>query len=451
MQSTATTTPTDAQREQWQLGPWSHRLMLLACIVVLGGWPIARGLLPQTPVENALFLHGYLVALTFYLSIALGALFFVMLHHLSRAGWSVTLRRVAEALSANLYWLVLCALPWLPVIGLYEWSLPGAARVDPDLAAKAAYLNPTAFMLRLAAYFAVWIFLAWYFRSRSIRQDTTGDIRLTAQMERMAAPGMILWGVTVTLAAVDLLMSLQPTWYSTMIGVYFFSGCVLAGLIVLVIVARLLQARGRLGNAVTVEHYHDLGKLIFAFVVFWGYIAFSQYMLIWYANMPEETSFFMARQIGPWGGVTLALLFCQLLIPMAGLLSRHSKRHLGVLTFWAVWLMVAHLFDLYWLIMPNVYIQRIPEAVGMPGAPLPEALGKLLASQQSVYQVSQQHEAFMHVVRAPLGPAAVGMVLAMVVSLGAIFFVSTTWLLQKAPLVPLGDPRLAESLSFENT
>ena len=174
-------------------------------------------------------------------------------------------------------------------------------------------------------------------------------------------------------------------------------------------------------------------------------------MLIWYANMPEETQFFMPRQIGPWAGVSLALLFVQLLIPMAGLLSRQAKRRLGVLTFWAVWLLVAHLFDLYWLIMPNVYIQRIPEAVGMPGAPLPEALGKLLASQQSVYQVSQQHEAFMQVVRAPLGPAAVGMVMAFVVGMGAMFFVTTTWFLQRAALVPVGDPRLAESLSFENT
>ena len=262
---------------------------------------------------------------------------------------------------------------------------------------------------------------------------------------------MIAWGVTVTLAAVDLLMSLQPSWTSTMIGVYFFSGCVLAGLVVLTIMARWLQACGRLGEAVTIEHYHDLGKLIFAFVVFWGYIAFSQYMLIWYANMPQETQFFMPRQIGPWAGVSLALLFFQLLIPMAGLLSRQAKRRPGVLTFWCIWLLVAHLLDLYWLIMPSVYIQRIPEAVGMTGAPLPQALGKLLASQQSVYQVAQQHESFMQIVRAPLGPAAVGMVLAFVVCLGAIFFVTTTWFLQKAALVPVRDPRLAESLNFENT
>jgi hypothetical protein len=454
MHTAPSTTPTDAQRQQWQLGPLPRWVMTLAYIGVAGlvCW-IALAPRSLAPSEGGLsaqlLAHAYLVAFTFYLSIALGALFFVMLHHLSRAGWSVTTRRLAEALSANLDWLMIFAL--LAVVWeSYEWLRPPAAGVDPKLTLRAGYFDLMAVIVRMAAYFAVWNFLSWFFRSRSIRQDATGDVRLSAQMERMAAPGMILWGVTVTLAAVDLLMSLQPHWYSTMIGVYFFSGCVLAGLVVLVIVARWLQACGRLGDAVTVEHYHDLGKLIFAFVVFWGYIAFSQYMLIWYANMPEETSFFMARQIGPWGGVSLALLFGQLLIPMAGLLSRHAKRRLGMLTFWAVWLLAAHLLDLYWLIMPNVYIQRIPEAVGTPGAPLPEALGKLLASSQSVYQVSPQHEAFMQVVRAPLGLAAVGMTLVWIVGLGAVFFLTTVWFLRRAPLVPLGDPRLGESLSFEN-
>ncbi len=219
-------------------------------------------------------------------------------------------------------------------------------------------------MIRLAAYFAVWVFLAWFFRSRSIRQDADGDVRWSVAMERVSVPGMIAFGLTVTLAAVDLLMSLNPHWYSTIIGVYFFGGAVLSGLVVLTLLALWLQAAGRLQGAITAEHYHDLGKLTFAFVVFWGYIAFSQYMLIWYANMPEETQFYMPRQIGPWAGISLALLFCQLLIPMFGLLSRHAKRHPLVFTFWAVWLLGAHLLDLFWLIMPNVFIQQIPEAVG---------------------------------------------------------------------------------------
>jgi hypothetical protein len=417
-----------------------------------GGYWIATRLQPtEPPLDEVLFAHAYLVAFTFYLSIALGGLFFVMLHHVSRAGWSVTLRRLAEAISINIIVLAPLALLLSPTdLGVNAWSAsPTASAAGRRL--FAVYMSPTALILRFAVYFAIWIFLAWFFRSRSIRQDKSGDVRLSRIMEWVSAPGMIAWGVTITLAAVDLLMSLQPNWSSTMIGVYFFSGSVLAGLVVLTLVARWLQACGKLGDAVTIEHYHDLGKLIFAFVVFWGYIAFSQYMLIWYANMPGETQFFMPRQIGPWAGVSLALLFGQLLIPMAGLLSRHAKRHVGVLTFWCVWLLAAHLLDIYWLVMPNVFIQRIPAAVGPPGAPLPQALGKLVASDQSVYQIAQQHESFMQIVRAPLGWASVGMVLALVVGMGAMFFVTTVWFLRRAPLVPIRDPRLAESLNFKNT
>ena len=132
-------------------------------------------------------------------------------------------------------------------------------------------------------------------------------------------------------------------------------------------------------------------------------------MLIWYANMPDETQFFMPRQLGPWAGVSLALLFCHLLIPLFGLMSRHAKRHPLVFTFWAVWLLAAHLLDIYWLVMPNVFIREIPAAVGLPpDAPLPEALGKLLNTNHSVYQLSPEYSSFMDVVRAPLGPAAVG-------------------------------------------
>ena len=174
-------------------------------------------------------------------------------------------------------------------------------------------------------------------------------------MERLSAPGMILWAVTITLAAVDLIMSLNPHWSSTMIGVYLFSDAVLSSLVVLTLLALWLQSCGLLRGVVTKEHYHDLGKLTFAFVFFWGYIAFSQYMLIWYANMPEETQFYMMRQIGPWAGVSLALIVVHFVLPFLGLMSRHVKRLLPLFAFWLVWLLVAHAFDLFWLIMPNTF------------------------------------------------------------------------------------------------
>ena len=176
-----------------------------------------------------------------------------------------------------------------------------AIRLKPGLRPPATnvWLTRTRFNGRFVIYFVIWGFLAWYFRGHSILQDSTRQRGTEQSMERLSAPGMILFAVTITLAAVDLIMSLNPHWYSTMIGVYFFSDAVLSGLVVLTLLALWLQSCGLLRGVMTMEHYHDLGKLTFAFVFFWGYIAFSQYMLIWYANMPEETQFYMPRQIGP--------------------------------------------------------------------------------------------------------------------------------------------------------
>ena len=226
------------------------------------------------------------------------------------------------------------------------------------------WLTPARFIGRFVIYFVIWGFLAWYFRGHSILQDSSGRVRLSKSMERFSAPGMILWAVTITLAAVDLIMSLNPHWYSTMIGVYLFSDAVLSSLVAITLLAMWLQSCGLLRGVVTEEHYHDLGKLTFAFVFFWGYIAFSQYMLIWYANMPEETQFYMTRQIGPWAGVSLALIVVHFVLPFLGLMSRHVKRRLPFFAFWLVWLLVAHAFDLYWLIMPNIFIRQIPADVG---------------------------------------------------------------------------------------
>ena len=325
------------------------------------------------------------MAFVFYLTITLGALFFVLLHHLARAGWSVTLRRLAEALSGN---MVLMAILFVPLAfnlhEIYPWAerrsaaatagsgcepaagVPASAgspeqiRLKPGLqpAGHDFWLTPLRFNGRFVIYFLIWGFLAWYFRGRSVLQDSTGDSWLSKRMERLSAPGMILFAFTLTLAAVDLVMSLNPHWCSTMIGVYFFSDAVLSGLVVLTLLALWLQSCGLLRGVVTVEHYHDLGKLTFAFVFFWGYIAFSQYMLIWYANMPEETQFYMARQIGPWAGISLALIVVHFVLPFLGLMSRHVKRPLPLFAFWLVWLLVAHAFDLFWLIMPSTFFQQ---------------------------------------------------------------------------------------------
>lgn len=452
METATTTEPTiDPRSDELRLGASGTRMIVTGIVLAVVGGGAACTLALRTAEPRSLLFHAYLVAFTFYLTITLGALFFVMLHHLCRAGWSVTLRRIAEALSGNVGLMAVLLIPLMLGIGeLYEWSHPEAVAHDPLLAGKSVYLSPTSMLLRFVLYFAVWGTLAWYLRSRSIRQDQSGDYRLSTAMERVSAPGMIALALTMTFAAIDLLMSLNPDWYSTIFGVYFFGDCVLSGLIVVTLAALWLQATGHIGRAITTEHYHDLGKLTFAFVFFWGYIAFSQYLLIWYANMPEETQFYLPRQLGPWAAVSVALVACHLLIPFVGLLSRHAKRRLVVFTFWAIWLLGAQLLDLFWLVMPHMFIREIPRAVGTPDAPLSQALAQLVVSSQSVYTVAPAHQAFMQSVCAPLEPASVAVVLGLTIALGGLFLANTARLLQGAALVPLQDPRIAESLAFKN-
>ena len=265
-------------------------------------------------------------------------------------------------------------------------------------------------------------------------------------MERLSAPGMILWAFTLTGAAVDLIMCLNPHWFSTMIGVYLFADSVLSGLAVITLLALALQSWGLLRGAVTVEHYHDMGKLTLGFIIFWAYIAFSQYMLIWYANIPEETQFFMPRQIGPWVAVSIGLIVIHFVLPFFGVMSRHAKRLTPLLAFWLVWLLAAHAYDVFWLIMPNTYIRQLP-----PGETLPEVFKTLLASQQSVYQLSPAHQEFMQCVQAPLTSVAIITYLGLLVAMGGLFVANTGWLLGSARLAPVKDPRLEESLNFHNT
>ncbi|MGO9114678.1 MAG: hypothetical protein ACLP9L_36135 [Thermoguttaceae bacterium] len=466
------------QSETLRLGSAAAQRMIVPGLV-LAAIGAAVALLCGFRVEHAptLFYHAYLVAFVFYLTITLGSLFFVLLHHLSRAGWSVTLRRLAEALSGN---VALMALLFLPIIfglrEIYPWAEPQTAehqssneaqkgnavevstesKETPAVAEATSgeshhasvgheiWLTPVRFIGRFVIYFVIWGFLVWYFRGHSILQDRTGNVRLSKSMERLSAPGMILFAFTITLAAVDLIMSLNPHWYSTMIGVYLFSDAVLSSLVVLTLLAMWLQSNGLLHGVVTVEHYHDLGKLTFAFVFFWGFIAFSQYMLIWYANIPEETQFYMSRQIGPWAGVSLALIVVHFVLPFLGLMSKHVKRLLPLFAFWLIWLLVAHAFDLYWLIMPNIFVRQI-------GEPLPEAFKTLLESQQSVYRLAATQSDFIDAIVAPLQPAAIATVIGLLIAMGGLFLANTAWLLKGAALVPVRDSRLNESLSFHNT
>ena len=299
-------------------------------------------------------LETYLVSFSLFLALTLGALFFVMLQHITRAGWSVVVRRIAEALACNVWLMAALALPILLGMGhLYHWSHSDAAAGDPILAGKSGFLNPAFFVVRLVVYFAIWGGLAWFFHRTSTRQDGSFDPRLTVRMERAAGPGLVLYALSTNFAAFDLLMSLDPHWFSTIYGVYFFAVSVVCFLAVMPKIVVGLVGKGVVARSGTVEHYHDLGKLLFAFVVFWAYIAFSQYMLIWYGNIPEETQWYLKRQTGDWAWVSLALLIGHFVLPFLVLVSRAVKRRPRLLALTGIYMVVMTWLDLYWLVMPE--------------------------------------------------------------------------------------------------
>ena len=240
------------------------------------------------------------------------------------------------------------------------------ALTDELVPGKQPYLTKWFFTLRWTIYLLVWSGLGlWYLKTSSKQDHVTlesGEApKMTRKMEVLAAPGTFLFAITLTFAAFDLLMSMDPAWFSTMWGVYYFAGCALGSIATLILALMALQKFGYLPS-VSDEHYHDLGKLLFAFVFFWGYIAYSQFMLIWYGNIPEESYWFELRGmttqqgnpfVSGWTWVGVALLFGHLLIPFLGLLSRWVKRSRPLLAFWAVWLLVMHWIDQWWVVMPN--------------------------------------------------------------------------------------------------
>ncbi len=310
------------------------------------------------------FLYAYLVSFMFFLAIALGGLAFVMIQQLVRAGWSVNVRRMAEWLASSIPVLAVLSAPILLSVvftkgDLYRWA-GGTVEGEPLVGFKRFYLQPWFFIFRVIIYFVVWSILGTWFWKQSTKQDQTRDWTLTRRMSAVAAPGMVLYAITVTLASFDFLMSLDPHWSSTIFGVYFFGDCMISVFCVMSLTALFLQSRGFLRQSITVEHYQDLGKYLFAFTFFWGYIAYSQYMLQWYGNMPEETGWWRLRgattvtaDVNAWSGIVLALLFGHLLIPFAGLLSRHVKRSRKGLAFFAVWQLCFVWVDMFFLAMPE--------------------------------------------------------------------------------------------------
>ncbi len=351
------------------------------------------------------FHFSYLVGFAYFASLSLGALFYVMVQHLTGSAWSVTVRRLMENIMRTVPVALLLVIPvFLGTHQLYEWT-HGAAAQHPLLAKKIGYLNEQWFVIRGLIAIGLWSLLALRLYSLSRQQDGNGSLVYTKAAEKWSAPGMLVLFLSASMAAFDWIMSLDPSWWSTMFGVYFLAGGALSFMAALIAICLALRSAGYLTNSIREEHYHDLGKWLFALTVFWAYIAFSQYMLIWYGNLPEETVWFQRRLAGSWSAWRFVLIFGHFFVPFFTLMPRSSKRNLKLLGFFAGWMLLMHYCDLYWQVMPVLH-----------------------------------GHGFTPNWMDPVAWVAVGSAYALVFWSG----------LKQKPLVPVGDPRLDQCLAFHN-
>ena len=305
--------------------------------------------------KQAKLYHSYLVAYVFYASLVLGALFFVLIQYISRSRWSLTIRRLAEQLMQTSWLLPVLFIPILfGMNDLYHWAHTDASHSDPLLQHKAPYLNKVFFYIRMCIYFVAWFLMCFFYSRSSIKQDQSNNPNITLKLQKYAPLCIVIYAFTVAFFSMDMLMSLSPHWYSTIYCVYYFSGSFMGFLCFVSVVSLWLRTCGYLKQEIKIEHYHDLGKLIFGFVCFWGYIAFSQYMLIWYASIPEETLFYLVRLNYNWKYCTFFLAIGHFALPFIFFISRNMKRNLFTQGFIVIWLIVMHYLDMYWLISPNI-------------------------------------------------------------------------------------------------
>ncbi len=298
---------------------------------------------------------SWLFAFAYFFTLCAGCLFWIIVHYATDAEWSVVVRRQLENI-VSLFPLL--ALFFVPILllrhQLYEWmNIPPGQ--DPTLDAKHAYLNWTFFLVRAAIFFAFFVTSGFLLRKYSVLQDKDGNPRFTVKMRKVAFTSLPLFGLALTFGAFDWLMSLNYHWFSTMWGVYIFAGAAGSSMSLLVLVITALRNAGYLKEVVTLEHYHIMGKWMLAFSVFWAYIGFSQYMLIWYANIPEETEYFILRNTESWWLLSTFLVIGRFFVAFAILLLRSVKKRPQHLCYMAGWIVLMQLLDMYIVILPVLH------------------------------------------------------------------------------------------------
>ena len=355
-------------------------------------------------IDRAQFFHAYLVGFIFWIGITLGSMALLMLQHLTGGAWGLIIRRVLEAATRTLPLMLILFLPILLRLSqIYTWTNKAEMDQVPALREKTAhYLNPAFFTVRALVYFAIWLLMMWLLNTWSLQHDRTANRRDLKRLQMMSGPGLGLLILTITFAAIDWVMSLEPAWSSTIFGLIFVASWSLSALAFGILVMSWLAKREPMNTVVRTSHFHDWGNLMMALVMLWMYFAFSQYLIIWSGNLPEETTWYVARKHDGWGIIALAVVILQFAFPFLTLLSRAAKQSAQRLGMLALLILIMRVVDVIWLIEPTFNREHF-------------------------------HLSWMDIV-API-------------AIGGVWIATFAWQLQKRSLVPINDPQLEQALT----
>jgi hypothetical protein len=311
-------------------------------------------------VSPAQFFRSYLWAFLFWFGVTMGCLPLLMLYHLVGGAWGFTVRRIIESGTRTLPVIAIFFVPILfGIPHLYEWSHADKVAEIETLRQKQPYLNVPFWILRAVFYFAVWLFYTYRLNRLSVIQDRTGDVMLVKKFQKLSGPGLAVYALTVTFAAFDWAMSLEPEWYSTIYGMLWMVGQALSALAFAIAMVALLSDTAPLSRLSLTDNLHDLGNLLLAFVMLWAYLSFSQLLIIWSGNLPEEIPWYLSRIHHGWEWVAGALITLHFFVPFFLLLARSRKRRIRSIAGIAVLVLVMRIVDTFWVITPAFYSERV--------------------------------------------------------------------------------------------
>ncbi len=339
------------------LRPAFDRLQRAMLIVGLTAITTTFGFYARNPEQ---FFRSYLLAFVFWIGFPLGSLAILMLNHLTGGDWGLPIRRPLEAATRTFPAILILFIPLLLGLKtLYPWMRPEVVTGDAILRAKAFYLNPSFFLTRAAIYFVIWFGLSYFLNKWSEEQDRTGDPALAKRLEGLSGPGLIFYGLTVTYASIDWVMSLEPHWYSTIFGMIFMMIGVLCAMAMVIVVASLLARHEPFASLVVPAQFNDLGNLLLTFVMLWAYLSFSQWLIIWSGNLRDEIPWYMTRARGAWEGWGLFLIIFHFSVPFLLLLQRGLKRRVRALAWIAAALLVTDFMVVIWMVVPAFEPNRV--------------------------------------------------------------------------------------------